>query len=236
MFRWSAVSLLGLASCIIISPTNPNPPTVTVPDECTEVEEAFFAELAVVQACETDDDCGQAIPNTSCGCTRDLVAAADADLTSLEALMATDCELALGSVCDCPEADGFVCDEGICNWNYVQQEPFIPACQSDEGDPFSILGASLDGNELVVDVEYSGGCTEHTFTLCWPDQAFQESSPVQAALELLHDDMGDACDAVLTEEVRLSLTPLEEAYAAQYPGTPGTVDIGIGSETLRYEF
>ena len=30
-----------------------------------------------------------------------------------------ECELPFFSTCDCPEAKGFTCTDGICNWNYV---------------------------------------------------------------------------------------------------------------------
>lgn len=59
---------------------------------------------------------------TSCGCTRNLVACADADLSRFnelqESLAAAECS-GLISTCDCPPADGFACVEGRCAWNYV---------------------------------------------------------------------------------------------------------------------
>jgi hypothetical protein len=29
------------------------------------------------------------------------------------------CDLGLASSCDCPDTDGYVCDAGICTWNYI---------------------------------------------------------------------------------------------------------------------
>ena len=74
--------------------------------------------------CETDDQCGQVLAGTSCGCTRNLVARNDADLADLEEIRAkaeaNECSLGGISTCDCPAADGFACESGSCTWNYVQ--------------------------------------------------------------------------------------------------------------------
>jgi hypothetical protein len=92
-------------------------------DTCAELLAAFDAETLAIRSCGSDSECGQALQGTSCGCTRDWVARSDADTTCfydlIEQAGALQCELPLGSTCDCPEADGFVCDAGICNWNYL---------------------------------------------------------------------------------------------------------------------
>ena len=83
---------------------------------CEEVEE----ELQRIQACTSDDECGQVLEGTGCGCTRSLVARLDASPANFEALVAaSDGSCAPGSTCDCPEADGFACVDGTCAWNYV---------------------------------------------------------------------------------------------------------------------
>jgi hypothetical protein len=93
-------------------------------DTCGPIEMDFAAETAAVRACETDDECGQVISGTSCGCTRNWVARIDADLSAFEEirnkLEANSCELpGTISTCDCPAADGFACEQGICTWNYI---------------------------------------------------------------------------------------------------------------------
>ncbi len=94
-------------------------------DVCGPIESDFAAETAAVRACESDDECGQVIAGTSCGCTRNWVARNDADLSAFEEirakLEANACELPGGiSTCDCPAADGFACEAGVCTWNYTQ--------------------------------------------------------------------------------------------------------------------
>ena len=230
---------LLLSGCIFVTTPGTNDPTTT-PDECDTVIADLESELADLQSCEENSDCGLVLTGTSCGCTRDLVAREDGDRTAFDDLLeeASDLECGYGfdSVCDCPEAAGFRCDEGTCAWNYVSDYPHLPVCHADEGDAYTIDGASLDGGELVVDLEFSGGCASHQFTLCWPDQSFQESLPVQASFELFHDDGDDACDGLLTEERRFSLTPLIDAYEESYGSRTGEITINVGDEALSFTF
>ncbi|HET6582383.1 MAG TPA: hypothetical protein VFG69_03025 [Nannocystaceae bacterium] len=92
-------------------------------DTCGPIVNDYETELAEIRACETDDECGQVLIGTSCGCTRNLVARNDADLADLEEIRAkaeaNECSLGGISTCDCPAADGFVCEAGFCGWNYT---------------------------------------------------------------------------------------------------------------------
>jgi hypothetical protein len=93
-------------------------------DNCDDLLAAFEAETLAIRSCTSHDDCfdGQVLEGTSCGCTHDWIARADADTTCFYDLIekgtALQCELSLESDCDCPPADGLECDAGICNWNY----------------------------------------------------------------------------------------------------------------------
>jgi hypothetical protein len=98
--------------------TGGDPPLET----CEQVRAAIDAELAKIQACDAAEDCGQVLTGTSCGCTRNLVARLDADITRFNELMALETDLqceGFVSTCDCPAADGYACIEGRCTWNYV---------------------------------------------------------------------------------------------------------------------
>jgi hypothetical protein len=87
-----------------------------------DVRAELEAELRRVQACSAASDCGQVITGSSCGCTRNLVAANGADLTRVRALLNETIDgercISLISTCDCPAADGFACEVGRCTWNY----------------------------------------------------------------------------------------------------------------------
>ncbi|WP_428263637.1 hypothetical protein [Haliangium sp.] len=109
-------------------------------------------------------------------------------------------------------------------------------CRTSEGDPISISDASIVGDVLTVDVSYSGGCAEHEIVLCWPDQAFAESNPVQASLELWHDDHDDACDGIVNDSVDFDLTPLRDEWHDAYGSGAGTIIVNIGNDSLDYSF
>lgn len=223
-----------LSGCIFVVPgTNPS-------DECIDIEQDLAIELDDIQSCTDDADCGQVLIGTSCGCTHNLVARVDADPTDFEELQQDafdhECEVGFTSVCDCPEAAGFRCDAGTCAWNYVSDYPYLPQCSAASGDPLTIQSAVLKGDELVVDVTSSGGCVAHDYTLCWPAQAFAESKPVQAMLEIFHDDHDDECDAIVKETLHLSVAPLQAAYAESYQSKTGTIRIQLDKYTLDYPF
>ena len=91
--------------------------------DCDALVAAFQAETAEIRACEVDADCGQVLTGTSCGCTRNWVARADADIDLWDTLrddaLDAGCSLpGMISTCDCPPANGFVCNDGICGWSY----------------------------------------------------------------------------------------------------------------------
>jgi hypothetical protein len=109
-------------------------------------------------------------------------------------------------------------------------------CVASDGDPVEVTGLTVDGDTAVVDVTYSGGCAEHEFTLCWPDQSFQESDPVQARLDLYHDANGDTCEAGIIGPVEIDLAPLRDAWIDAYGGSTGTIVIHVGEFTADYTF
>lgn len=91
--------------------------------DCAALEAAFAAETKKIRSCTKNAECGQDLQGTSCGCTRNWVARNDADTTHFYELIdqgaALQCELIPASTCDCPAAEGFACDQGICTWNYL---------------------------------------------------------------------------------------------------------------------
>ena len=95
-----------------------------LPNDCATLLNELGGQMRDLRSCQADSECGQPITGTSCGCTRDLVARLDADLTWFHALRRRGnllgCNMPFMSTCDCPEADGFICSDGFCNWNYVR--------------------------------------------------------------------------------------------------------------------
>lgn len=95
-------------------------------------------EINRVRSCNSESECGQVITGTSCGCSHDLVARINADISKFqqlkkeyEALASVSNELPsecsninFGSFCDCPRTYGFACENNVCTWNYYKVEPW----------------------------------------------------------------------------------------------------------------
>lgn len=222
---------LSLSACFIFVDNDPQ--------TCEEVRSDFDRELDRITSCTADAECGQVLTGTSCGCTRDIVARVDADpalaRTLMNAAEEQECDLGLTSVCDCPEAFGFECAAGTCAWDYADGT-WLPDCQAERGDGYTVTAAEIDGDTLTATVSHSGGCATHAWQLCWPDGMFAESSPVQASLEIWHDDGGDSCDAMLSEDVDFDLAPLAAAWNSFYGPGPGTIVVHVGEFDRTYIF
>lgn len=74
--------------------------------------------------------------------------------------------------------------------------------------PFELLDARVEGDALVVRVQYSGE-GQHDFALV-STGAPTKSLPRQVILELRHDSPGDLAKAMITEERTFDLTPYRD--------------------------
>jgi len=93
------------------------------------------------------------------------------------------------------------------------------------GDPAWVTTATVDGDDLVVDVGY-GGCDEVPVWACWNGQ-FAESFPPQILIEVHHADAGD-CDAAFETTARFSLDPVIDRYDQ-------TFIIHVGEQTTQWD-
>ena len=112
----------------------------------------------------------------------------------------------------------------------------LSACEADPSRVVSVGNASITGDTLSLEVSYGGGCEAHHFTLCWPDQTFMESAPVQVNLEVLDQGEPDYCDAYMTEGVSFDLTELKLRYQSSYATTNGVITVHVDGETVEYSF
>ncbi|MCP4445783.1 MAG: hypothetical protein GY811_10640 [Myxococcales bacterium] len=85
-------------------------------------------------------------------------------------------------------------------------------------DPFTISQASIVGNLLTIDVEYTGGCEKHEFEFWWGG-SYGTSDPPLVPLEIQHRGNGDGCKALISDRLLIDLTTLSE----------------IGGESLRLQ-
>lgn len=125
---------------------------------CDSLREQASLELAKLRSCNSAAECGQPIPGSSCGCTRDLVARQDADLGAYLALRSEvasrGCANDGGSTCDCPSANGFACIDHTCAWNYAPEpipEPKPePTCQAYDPAVLCVHGTPTATGELIA--------------------------------------------------------------------------------------
>ncbi|PCC68073.1 Myxococcus cysteine-rich repeat-containing protein [Nannocystis exedens] len=104
-------------------------------------------------------------------------------------------------------------------------------------DPYTIADAKIVGDTLVAEIQYSGGCIDHDFALCW-DGAFAESDPVQIWTQISHESHDDNCDAWLTVEREFSLADLKATWQAAYQQQSGEITIHLDgwATSLDYVF
>jgi hypothetical protein len=102
-----------------------------------------------------------------------------------------------------------------------------------DGDPFELKTARFDGNDIVVDVAYSGGCAVHGWQL-FADEAVALSMPPQLALYMVHDDADDDCEAYPSETLRIDASALIDWLDS--PFIVHLVGVNSISETVTMEW
>ena len=159
----------GGVVCTTIACATGGAPSVS---SCDDVRAALASELASIQSCNGDEECGQVLEGTSCGCTRDLVARVNADPALVESLFKAEVGgepcIQNSSTCDCPAADGFACKSGRCTWNYTSQGPVCdekpPGRVCIRGIPVASGERLTVGSELALSVTPANGCYSSSCT------------------------------------------------------------------------
>jgi len=83
-------------------------------------------------------------------------------------------------------------------------------------DPFDLENMEIVGDTVTLSISYGGGCEEHCFSLYMSPATFFESYPAQANLYLRHDSNGDACEALISEDISFNLRPVALLYKKIY--------------------
>lgn len=105
----------------------------------------------------------------------------------------------------------------------------LPECAAlGEGDPYDIDKAVVDGDELVLDVVYGGGCETHDFTLCFAGIVLDTGVVL---VDVVHDAHGDACEALISEPRSFDLKPLQAFFTS-----PGQLSLDGWADLLEYTF
>lgn len=82
-------------------------------------------------------------------------------------------------------------------------------------DPFEINSAEMYGSVLSLNVSYSGGCVEHDFSF-YSSEVVLLSLPAQVGVGVTHDGHDDNCEAYLTENVKVDISPLIEQIGGPF--------------------
>jgi hypothetical protein len=72
------------------------------------------------------------------------------------------------------------------------------------GDSINILNASVEGNNLIIEVSYSGGCETHEFKLIGSPMIAKSLPPIRSIV-LVHLGKGDACRQLVTEKLSFDI-------------------------------
>ena len=72
------------------------------------------------------------------------------------------------------------------------------------GDSINILNASVEGNNLIIEVSYSGGCETHEFKLIGSPMVAKSLPPIRSIV-LVHLGKGDACRQLITEKLSFDI-------------------------------
>lgn len=96
----------------------------------------------------------------------------------------------------------------------------------DTWSEYEIRSEAMDGNILELCLEFSGGCEDHVFEI-FAKNSFSESYPVQGWAKIIHDDLGDTCEALIRKCFKFDLEPLRNLYVDGYQSLEGTIIINL---------
>ena len=98
--------------------------SLTGEEDCNTLYSYLGQAKLQMRQCTSDSDCTPLWIESygSCGCTNNLVVNKNADTTDYETIIDTlnkNEQCGLSSTCDCPEVDGVICQNNLCQWNYI---------------------------------------------------------------------------------------------------------------------
>ena len=82
-----------------------------------------------------------------------------------------------------------------------------PTYKNIKTDSFTLLESNVEGDNLILLVQYGGGCEEHEWKLK-TNGAYAKSLPPKITLNLEHNANGDRCRALLTDTIEFNLEPV----------------------------
>jgi hypothetical protein len=97
-----------------------------------------------------------------------------------------------------------------------------------ESDPYDMKGIRVEGDSLVVEVGYGGGCRTHAFELM-RKAPLVRSMPPKWPLDVVHRADGDPCRAWIQERLAFDLVPFRAS-------PHGVTVLLVGDTLLTYSY
>ena len=82
--------------------------------------------------------------------------------------------------------------------------------------PVRIDSLSVAGDTLIANINYSGGCGQHYFSLIMSPATIIGGQPLKANLYFRHNSGYEPCSGIVKRELRFLLTPLKSKLVAQF--------------------
>lgn len=99
-------------------------------------------------------------------------------------------------------------------------------------DPVSISDVRVQGNKLLIDVNYSGGCAEHVFNVVGSPMIAKSLPPIRA-IQLVHNANGDQCKMMEMKTLEVDVKAL--AYQ-QESGSKIFLTLDGWKERIEYTY
>lgn len=108
-------------------------------------------------------------------------------------------------------------------------------------DPLQFNKASVDGDKLLLNLSYSGGCRTHEIEL-FALKSIEKTNPARVTVLISHNSKDDLCEAYITKDYKFDLSALKD-YAINHYNITDKVVLVIydpegdqTGETLEYQF
>jgi len=105
-------------------------------------------------------------------------------------------------------------------------------------DPITVISAKVDGDYLVLTLQYGGGCEAHQVDLALIQPECGTPPLPPPTFEIRHNANGDSCKALITKEYSFNISGIREEgkhqtnFTISVKNTSGT----WGSTTYTYNY
>lgn len=99
-------------------------------------------------------------------------------------------------------------------------------------DPISISAVRVEGNKMLIDVSYGGGCEDHQFQVIGSPMISKSLPPIRA-IQLVHVANGDKCKMNVMKTLEVDL---KELSYKQEAGSKIYLTLGGWSQQIEYTY